>query len=249
LQDKEKEEGYWMKQQDQTIGIVWIHGAGLQSKIWEKAAKQLNYPTLSVSFPIENRKQMRLKDYSSYIQQRLNTWEVEKFVIVAHSIGGIIGLELASMFPDRLVGFVAVGAAIPREGESFLSLFPYAKRHMMRLLLHVFGTKPPETAIRKGLCNDLTRDQADEVVHSFVPESIYLYTDLLRVSVPNVEKLYVKLSDDQEFLPSFQDQMIGHLDPQRIESIDTGHLPMISNPQQFSLILHDFIKDIRIRAI
>jgi pimeloyl-ACP methyl ester carboxylesterase len=238
-----------MKHPDQTIGIVLIHGAGLQSNIWDKVAEQLNHPILSVSFPIKNREQMRLKDYRDCIQQKLNSWKVEKFVIVAHSIGGIIGLECASMFPDRLVGFVAVGAAIPREGESFLSLFPYAKCLMMRFLLHVFGTKPPETAIRKGLCNDLTSEQADEIVHSFVPESIYLYTDLLRVSVPSVEKLYVKLSHDQEFLPTFQDQMIINLVPQRIESIDTGHLPMVSDPQQLSLILHDFIKDIKIRTI
>jgi hypothetical protein len=64
------------------------------------------------------------------------------------------------------------------------------------------GTKPPDSAIRAGLCNDLSPEQALEIVRGFVPESIRVYTDRVDVSTPAVPKLYVKLTKDKELGPS-----------------------------------------------
>ncbi len=233
-----------VNQPKQPVGLVCIHGAGLNSQIWSEVSMRLNYPVLPIAFPTMPKKQLTLEEYTVYIQQQIKAWEVDKFVIVAHSIGGLLGLKMANMFPDRLVGFIAVGAAIPKKGGSFLSIFPFAKRFFMGLMLRIFGTKPPEAAIRQGLCNDLTNEQATEIVNSFAPESIHLYTDQLEVSIPNVAKIYVKLMNDQEFSSLFQDQMIANLAPQRVERLDTGHLPMLSNPQQLGLIINNFTKDI-----
>lgn len=227
----------------QQVGIVYIHGAGLHDEIWTEVIDKVDYPALQVSFPAGSRNQLLFEDYIVHIQQQIETWKVDKFFIVAHSIGGLLGLKLADIFNNRMIGFIAVGAAIPKKGGTFLSVLPLIKRLLMGLILRLFGTKPPESAIRQGLCNDLTNDQATEIVDSFVPESLHLYIDQLDVSSPDVAKMYVKLIKDQEFPLSIQEQMITNLVPQKVIELDTGHLPMLSNPQQLSLVVDNFIVD------
>jgi pimeloyl-ACP methyl ester carboxylesterase len=142
----------------------------------------------------------------------LYSWEVKKFIIVAHSIGGVLALKIASLLPDRVVGLVAVGAAIPEQGNSFLSAMTFAKRTLMRVLLRIFGTRPPESAIRQGLCNDLTPEQSAAIVRDFVPESIRLYTDRAEAAAP-----------------------------QYTEILQSGHLPMMSKPKELRRALQSFL--------
>ncbi|CAG7646850.1 alpha/beta fold hydrolase [Paenibacillus allorhizosphaerae] len=230
----------------ESIGFVFIHGAGLNSGIWKTVANQLEYPYLLVDFPQRQspkamRHHLTLHDYTTHIQKQIEAWKVKKFVIVAHSLGGIPALQIASAMQDRLAGFAAVGAAIPANGGSFLSIMPPAKRAMMHVLLRVFGTQPPESAIRSGLCNDLTAEQTEEIVRGFAPESIRVYTDRTEAPIPNAPKLYVKLTNDREFGLPQQDRIISHLAPDHVELLDAGHLPMLSKPNELHRALTDFL--------
>lgn len=113
----------------------------------------------------------------------------------------------------------------------------------MSAILRTMGTKPPESAIRAGLCNDLSSDQAAEIVSGFIPEAVRVYTDRINVSVPDVPKLYVKLTKDKELSPSLQNKMISNFSPQSVRSLETGHLPMLSDPDGLRSILEDFLLD------
>ncbi|WP_199621822.1 alpha/beta fold hydrolase [Paenibacillus alkalitolerans] len=223
-----------------TVGVVFIQGAGLKSEIWEQVAAGINAPFLLIDYP-QNRRKLTLQDYASHIKRRLEAWEVEKFIIVAHSLGGVVALKVAGDMPERLAGFAAVGAAIPKQGGSFLSVLPFAQRMLTGVLMRIFGTKPPESAILKGLCSDVTPEQAAEVAGSFVAESIRVYTDRSEATAPNVPKLYVKLANDREMSSSLQDQMISNLAPQHVEALETGHLPMLSRPDELALALNKFL--------
>lgn len=236
------------EQTQEKIGFVFIYGAGMERRIWEKVVAGFEYPCLLVDFPLrkgnnESRQELTLENYVTYIKRQVKEWEVQKFVIVAHSLGGIIALQVAADLVDRLVGFVAIGAAIPKKGGSFLSILPFPKRILMSILLRKLGTQPPESAIRSSLCNDLSPEQAAEVVRGFVPESIRVYTDKIDTSVPTVPKLYLKLKKDKEFSQSQQDKMISNFSPHHIKSLNTGHLPMLSDPDGLRLALHIFLAE------
>ncbi len=149
-------------------------------------------------------------------------WDVQHIVIVAHSLGGLPALCVAQALSHRLVGFVAVGAAIPRSGKSFMSVLPIPKRWLLPFVLRKWGTRPPESAIRSGLCNDLAPEQADDVVRSFVPESLRIYTAPVHALPPTVPKL----------------------SPQSVRILDTGHLPMLSDPDGLRTVLHGFVGEL-----
>ncbi|XEC95114.1 alpha/beta fold hydrolase [Paenibacillus tarimensis] len=236
----------WVQEE---TGFVFIHGAGLKGKIWSKVAERLDQPCLLVEYPlvkdsVESEQELSLAEYVTHMKRQVDEWGVRRFIIVAHSLGGVLALRLASGLGDRLAGFVAVSAAIPKNGGSFLSVLPLPKRILMKAILSKMGTKPPASAIRAGLCNDLSPEHAEEVVQGFKPESIRVYTDRTEVSVPDVPRLYITLEDDKEFTPSFQKKMISNLSPQSVRSLKTGHLPMLSEPDGLSHILQEFSSDV-----
>ncbi|WP_159887767.1 alpha/beta fold hydrolase [Paenibacillus puerhi] len=234
------------KYSQEKIGFVFLNGAGLEGQIWNKVVEEFDHPCLLVEFPSRNssfnsRRGLSLEDYVTHMKRQVDEWGIHKIIIVAHSLGGILALKLASGLTDRLAGIVAVGAAIPKNGGSFLSTLPLPQRLIMPVILRILGTKPPESALRTGLCNDLSPDQATKIVNDFIPEAVRVYTDRINVSVPDVPKLYVKLTNDKQLSLSLQDKMISNFSPQSVQSLETGHLPMISNPEGLRSILENFL--------
>ncbi|RJE86381.1 alpha/beta hydrolase [Paenibacillus sp. 1011MAR3C5] len=236
-----------MKAMNERIGVVCIHGAGLKGEIWQKTSQYIEAPSLFIDLPLrsgtdEVRCKLTFLDYCAEATRQIESWPVRKFIIVAHSIGGSIALRLAEDLKDRVVGLVAVSAAIPRDGGSFLSSLPFLKRMAFAAVMKLAGTKPPGSAIRSGLCNDLPRSQSDAVVNSFVPEAKRLYFDRTDAPIPAIPKFYIKLMKDQEFTPVFQDRMAANLAADHVIELQAGHLPMLSNPSGLGAILQGLLE-------
>ncbi len=223
-------------------GLVLIHGAGLGSWIWEETGPLLESPWLPLDFPDRQRQAVpsdtSLETYSRHLLRRIQSWDQAKLILVAHSIGGVLALKLAGKLAGRVVGIVAVGAAIPVKGRSFLGCLPFSRRMLMRALMRVAGTKPPTSTIRKGLGSDLDLIQADRVVKRYVAESPRLYTDRCEAPVPDVESFYVRLGLDKAFPPGLQERMAANLRAKKIVTFASGHLPMISRPGEFAALIN-----------
>lgn len=239
------------KMMKEELGFVFIHGAGMNGGVWDIVAEGLGYPCLKVDYPSREEAagmpghHLTLEDYVSQMTEQVRRWDTDKFVLVAHSLGGVLAMELAARLAERVAGFVAIGAAIPMRGGSFVSALPFPQRIIMPVLLKMAGTKPPESVIRKGLCSDLPEEQASRIAAEFIPESRRVYTGRVHASVPQVPKLYVKLTQDKEFGESLQERMAANLSADRVESLSTGHLPMLSDPLGVRRILEGFVGQVK----
>jgi pimeloyl-ACP methyl ester carboxylesterase len=227
------------------IGLVFVHGAGLGGWIWEAMAPGLDFPYLFTDFPGREgaetvRDGLRLDDYVRDLRDQVDEFPTDRLAIVAHSLGGVVALKLAEGLSGRLTGFAGVAAAIPRDGGSFVSSLPLAKRTLTNLLMRVAGTKPPESAIRRGLCSDLRAQEADEVVRRFVPESRAVYFERSQAPVPDVPRMYVRLTQDREFGVPLQRVMARNLGAGDVREIASGHMPMLSEPDELTRVLNEF---------
>jgi len=234
---------------DNNIGIVFIHGAGLNGSIWNDLIKEINIPSLVIDFPNKNIDGkaigiLTFDDYVSAAANQIKNRKKEHFIIVAHSIGAFVGLKVANHFKNELKGFVAVGSVIPKTGNSFVSSLPFPQKLIMPIILSLFGTKPPQKSIESELCNGLTAEQTLKIVNEFTPESKALYLTKINFNLPDTNRLYIKLKNDKTMPGTLQDKMAKNLKANKIIAIDSGHLPMMSKAKQLAEILSDFANEI-----
>lgn len=220
------------------IGYVFLSGAGLGPWIWEDVANALKGPSVSVEYP--KTPEAGIEEYAQAALSQVKNMPVQKVIVVGHSLGGVVGLKIALALGDRLAGFVAVSASIPRNGGSFLSSLPFPQKLVMPLIIRFAGTKPSDEAIRKGYCNDLSAEQTSEVIRRYTPESAKIYSDISALPPSSVPKLYIKTTNDNEFPSALQDTMQHNLETEKVATIDSGHLPMLSKPKELAVLLDDF---------
>ncbi|MGF1587010.1 MAG: alpha/beta fold hydrolase [Bacteroidales bacterium] len=227
-------------------GIIFIHGAGLSSLIWDDVRSLIRFPALPIDYPSRKHNvadDLNFGDYINAIIKQIDRWEVEKFILVTHSIGGCLGLKVAQFFKSRIIGFVAIASAIPKKGDSFISCLPYPRRVILPLIIKVAGTRPPKKAIEKGLCSDLTREQAEKVYARFIPESKELFFEKCDAGIPDTKRLYIKLAYDRELPLPVQERMAENLKAHKILTLHSGHLPMLSKPSELVKILTRFYNE------
>lgn len=227
------------------VGFVLVHGAGFDVWVWEDLLSLIEAPTLPAAFPAREADQsvrgdLRLADYTDAIVEQIDEWDTSRVILVAHSIGGAVCMEVASRLADRVSGFVGLSAGIPEPGQSFLSCFPFHQRVVQQAVLRFAGTRPPDRVIRGSLCTELTDEQADRIVAEFVPESRYLFTDPVNGSIPDGQTRYIQTSRDKSITPDQQAKMATTLGTDDIVTLDTGHLPMLSSPIELASALDEF---------
>lgn len=228
------------------VAIVLLHGAGLGAWIWDDVLENIAYRALAIDFPGRGihadvpTKKLSLSKYVESVYTDLKQLRSRKIIIVAHSISGILGLELVNQLQDRLVGFIALGAVFPKADGSFISSMPRMNGIILRIMLSLAGTKPPNSAIESSLCVGLDKRHSQEVINRFIPESKKLYTDKVqkRLSIPH--SLYVNLTQDRELTNKIQQQMMENLRPDQIVDLKSGHLPMLSKPSELARIVNNY---------
>ena len=120
---------------------------------------------------------------------------------------------------------------------------PFPLSIILPVVLNLFGTKPPAKSIERELCSDLNRDQTRKIVAGFTPEARALYTTKLTYQLPDIKRIYIKLTFDKCIPPSVQGTMAKNLNAHNVITIDSGHLPMISQPEKLASILMDLVPE------
>ncbi|MFT3795471.1 alpha/beta fold hydrolase [Flavobacterium sp.] len=227
-------------------GVVLIHGAGLGAFIWQEM--KLDWQVLRINFQNRGNGPMNVglhyQDYVDEVIQQIENWTVDQIVIVGHSIGGCIALNVAARYPERVIGFIGISAAIPKKGGSFISCFSGPKNWMLPLMMRIFGTKPPKFVLETNLCNGLKSEDREKIVSRFTYESRQLYLEDCNGSIPNCPKMYILTTEDREFDPNDQKKMAKNLKTKQIERIETGHLPMLADPKKLSYLINSFCKNL-----
>jgi pimeloyl-ACP methyl ester carboxylesterase len=228
------------------LGFVVIPGAGLGTWLWDAVLAHLERPALPVPIPGRGasgaeRRTLTLGAAADEIAGAARSWETAPLVVVGHSLAGVLVPDVARRLGDRVAALVFVGALAPADGERGVDLQTPAQRMFIRVLgaVRPRGVKPPASALRKELCNDLDEATTAKVVERFglVPEAPRLYRD--RVSwagVPDVPRHYVQLLRDNS-VPSARQQQMATAIGATVETMDSGHLPMLSRPVELAALL------------
>ncbi len=225
-------------------GIILLHGAGLGAWIWDDVLPHLSLPTLAINFPNRDKKisneGLSLNDYADFVAGKIAHAPFDSYILVCHSISGVVGRQLVKKLGDKLRGFVAVTAVIPHENGTFERAMPPLLRIISRVMFFLYGSLPPKAVLRLTLCNDVQGELCERVVDNFVPESILLFRQEVDGGYNECPSLYIETTLDMTLPQSVQRMMEKNLNACEIASVATGHLPMLSKPKELAGIINDF---------
>lgn len=147
--------------------VVFVHGAGGTHQHWLYQVRDLSQsPTYALDLPGHGRSEGVGRDsvtaYGEWLVAFLDAAELEKAVLVGHSMGGGIAQDVVLRYPARVagLGLVATGArlrvapaildGVRQEFEATVRLIcdwafgPEAPPEMVRLGRRQMGTTPPD---------------------------------------------------------------------------------------------------------
>ncbi|WP_017587904.1 alpha/beta fold hydrolase [Nocardiopsis ganjiahuensis] len=233
--------------------VLLISGAGLPSWIWDATRKELasSRETAVAARPDGHADSgaggvggVSLADHAA---AALASAPWDRFAVVAHSAGGVVGAELARLAPERVSALLGVSAVVPGPEGSFVSSMPFPNRLLLSLVMRIAGTRPPESVIRGGLTAGLGEDMTDRVVADFVTEPTALFRGRTGREPIRQRRGYVLTSRDRALAPGLQRRFAANLfsGDQGVtweETLDTGHLPMLEAPGSLARLVTGFLR-------
>jgi len=108
---------------NKTEPLVFIHGVGLNHKMWDSQIASLNnystitYDLLGHGKTPYNKKEVTLNDFSNQLDYLLRFLKIDKINLVGFSLGSLIALDFASKFQDKLKSLTVMGTTYKRTAE------------------------------------------------------------------------------------------------------------------------------------
>lgn len=215
--------------------ILLLHGAGLGAWIWDRVlphllltARALDLPGRGDGTPPGD---VTVEQSVRMVMDNIG----DDTVIVGHSFSAMIALAAATR---KKAEVIAVGGVVPESGKPFLSILPFPQRLILGIMLRRAknGIALPAGLTRKEYCNDLDRETTELVLRKLTREAPRLYLDPVEWT-PRAPA-YVKLSRDAGMKLKEQERMIARMHATRVETLKTGHLPMLAQPQETAAVVN-----------
>jgi pimeloyl-ACP methyl ester carboxylesterase len=106
-----------------TEPLVFIHGVGLDHKMWDSQIPTLkNYSTITYDLlghgkTPYNKENLTLNDFSDQLEYLLKFLKIDKINLIGFSLGSLIALDFASKFQHKLKSLTVIGATYKRTEE------------------------------------------------------------------------------------------------------------------------------------
>lgn len=229
--------------------LLLLHGAGLGRWIWDgvvplvtdATAEPLDLPGRS---PGENPDEVTLQRCVDFVRAQIGASPAQ-VILVGHSFSADVALAVAAAVPASIAGVVLIGGVFSASGKPFLSVLPLPQRLIVRFFLARArgGIKLPQSGVKCEYCNDLDERTTALVLSRVVPEAPRLYLDPVHwAALPvNVPRFYIKLTQDKSLSIKEQQRMIDRVGHAGVESLNTGHLPMLSDPAATAAVLNRIV--------
>ena len=157
--------------------LVFIHGVGLDHRMWEPQISSLNnyslitYDLLGHGKTPYNQKEITMNDFSKQLDDLINFLKVDKINLIGFSLGALIALDFASKFQNRLKTLTLLGTTYRRTEEQrnlVIDRFeqaklnkPISKQALKRWFTDEYLRNHPE--IYDQFIKTLTKDHKDHL--------------------------------------------------------------------------------------
>jgi pimeloyl-ACP methyl ester carboxylesterase len=105
---------------NKTEPLVFIHGVGLNHKMWDSQIASLNnystitYDLLGHGKTPYNKQEVTLNDFSDQLDRLLKFLKIDKVNLIGFSLGSLIALDFASKFQHKIKSLTVIGTTYKR---------------------------------------------------------------------------------------------------------------------------------------
>lgn len=237
--------------------FVLVHGAWHGAWCWRKLVpelEKLGHTAAPIDLPGlgDDRTPasgVTLDDYAARIVRALDT-QPEPVILLGHSMGGIAITAAAEQCPGKIRWLAYLTAFLPREGESLIML--EERNGDPRVPPHIIPDKENFIArinldkVDELFYHDCSAEDAAYAKARIRPQSFLPLTAPVQISDTNFGKIpraYIECTDDRAIVVAFQREMLRASPCDRVFSLNTGHAPFLSAPQELARILAELAED------
>ncbi len=234
------------------VTYVLVHGGGFTGSCWEPLRPHLDGPSVALDLPGRgsrpaDRATLTIGDFVAAVVDEIVSNDLVDVILVGHSMAGLTLPGVAEAVPERLRRVVFVSCSVPPHGTALAAvlgdLSPTVAAIADRVgdsVVDPEGRLHPDFA-RAMFCNDMDESLAEWTLARMVPEAASVLTeasDLTGLRRP-VPRAYVRLVRDASIDLDAQDRMIANLAPVDVVDLDSGHMAMVSHPEELAGVLSD----------
>jgi pimeloyl-ACP methyl ester carboxylesterase len=232
--------------------FVIVHGAFQTADSWTAVADALRatgHTAIAVNLPGRDAegdaaKAVTLAQYAETVEAVVEA-QAEPVTLVGHSFGGMTISLVAEAMPDRISKLIYVAAYVPVSGDTMQALAGsdtdngFTAESFVIAPDYAFATILPADQVRLFI-NDGTADQQASVTSAMVREPlgpIATPVEVTDAAFGVVAKAYVRTALDATVSPTLQNMMIERAAITDVQTLETGHSPHSSQPEQLAAAL------------
>jgi pimeloyl-ACP methyl ester carboxylesterase len=236
--------------------MVLLHGLGSSTEDWEYQIPEFskNFTVYALDFRGFGKSDRTAKSYSipelaSDLAKFLQIQNIERAHLVGISMGGMVAMECAASFPDRIASIVATNSLLELSFENFYVKYKFWQRIFIVKLfgLKYFGgicakalfPKPEHEELRRKFSSRMIRNDTHvylSMLRSFVDWSI-----IPRLSLIKCPTLILG-SDTDYTTQEYKERYAAKIPQGRTALIrDSGHGTPFDKPDQFNQVVSCFV--------
>jgi len=242
------------------ITLLFVHGAFIDRNYWAAQVgyfKQ-DYQVVTIDLPGhgksgKNRTVWTIQELGNDVSNLIQTLHLKNIILIGHSMGGDVILEVAVRCPDSVIGFVGVdnfknaGTVMPVEIQNQIE-------HIMAMLKSDFANTSEYFARQALLSPAIDPAITDRVVSDYRNMDKDIGYDLIASSITYYERERLLMTQlnlkmyliNVDIIPTNMEllNIYAHSGYAVIPIEGTSHYPMIENPDDFNRLLQEIIDEI-----
>lgn len=235
--------------------FVLVHGAWQAPYVWDMVKKKLEdkgQKVIVVELPGHGNDTTipalaLMVGYSDKVISAIKDIK-EKVILVGHSMGGMVISEAAEKIPSKIEKLVYIGAYVPANGQSLLDLASMDAQSLLPPSLIPSKDQLTLDIVHDNIisifCEDAPANIQKMVLDKYRVEPAIPFINKVALTTANfgsVDKYYVHTLMDHAIGMNLQTQMLTAAHITKVFSLNTGHCPFLSQPDETSKLLLSFI--------
>jgi len=238
------------------VALVFIHGWCSNRSFWHEQIDTLSqiYKTIAIDLPGHgesgrNRNKWSISSFADDVESVVRHLKLNHFVLIGHSMGGLVSLEVASRLQDKVVGLIAIesisnvdSAVAPETMEPFYKALEEDFSGTLRMAMpRMFSPKTSEKLIHWVTNNSI---RADSIMAISIARDASLINEkdlLSSVKIP-VRCIYGEYGDLNE-LHSRVEANSKYADYEAVFIKDVGHFLFLEKPNEVNNQLKMYITE------